>query len=424
MKRFTLYLLSLATLLFSVSCEPDNGGQGGDSGNELKANTYSVDGVVGSFNSVEVMMVGENISIVATPDKGVTSAETILECSNYFFASVSPLLIGKEFDIKTEKTLFTFISTLDEASLDAVAPNSTDEVVSGKAQFIYQNNVLTVKAEMTLVNGKVFTIHAQAKQDVVINENTIARGSEEKPLRAAFYSETGNTTTLVFTPANIDYFEELEDASWYMFITVSNNLMSGANIDVKNLGADDTFEFGVIDNVRDSKSFSVIYGFTDMSNVEGTFNITKKEAAEYLVDIDMVVEEVKYKAHFDGECISEHKQQEVKTNYFIYNGTEYAATGATLSKGASVWSVEVAASNGVSAVVAAPKNFFEQGGTYGFSQSQFFKVVCDGVIYNKENGSSGTVTLQYDDQNKMLTIDFTNYDNLQFNYSGRVTVEE
>ena len=66
MRRFTIYMLSLAVALFSVSCEPnENGG-----GSELKVNTYSVDGVVGSLESVAVMMVGENISIVATPDQG------------------------------------------------------------------------------------------------------------------------------------------------------------------------------------------------------------------------------------------------------------------------------------------------------------------------------------------------------------------
>ena len=412
--------MSLVVLLFSASCERE----GGNESAELKANTYSVDGVEGALKSVAVMMVGENLSIVATPDGGVTSAEAILECDNYLFASVSPLLVGKEFDIKSETKLFTFISTLAEATLATVAPDETNEITSGKAKFVYENNTLVVKAEMTLVSGKVFKFHATAKQSVVVNENTIARGTEEKPLRAAFYSETGNTTTLVFTPANIDYFEELEDASWYMFITVSNNLMSGEKVDVKNLTATDTFEFGVVDNVRNSKSFNVVYGFTDMSEVEGTFKIAKKENAEYLVNINLTVGGVAYKAYFDGECISEHKTQEVKQNYFIYNGEEYVATGATLTKGASVWSVEVLASNGKSATLVAPQSFFEPGGTYGFSQSQLFKVIYDGVTYNKENGSSGTVKLQYDDTNKTLTIDFTNYDNLQFNYSGSVTIVE
>ena len=74
--------------------------------------------------------------------------------------------------------------------------------------------------------------------------------------------------------------------------------------------------------------------------------------------------------------------------------------------------------------MVAPQNFFEPGGTYGFSQSSLFKVVCEGVTYNKESGSSGTATLQYDDKNKTLKVEFTNYDNLQFNYSGSVTIAE
>ena len=423
MRRFFICLLSLAICLFSVSCEREEG-LGGDGAAPLKVNTYSVDGMVRSFGSVAVMMVGENISIVATPEQDVASAEKILECENYLFASVGPLLVNKEFDLKNESRLFTFISTLANAKLATVAPDKTNEITSGKAQFIYENDVLVVKAEMTLISGKVFKFHAKAEYSVEMNENTIARGSEEKPLRAAFYSESGNTTTLVLTPANIDYFEELEDASWYMHLTVSNNLVSGSNIDVAELGANDTFEFGVVDNVRNSKSFSIVYGVSDMSHVEGSFNIAKKNEGEYSINIDIMVDGVAYKANFDGECISEHKQQEVKTNYFIYNGNEYAATGATLTKGESVWSFEVEASNGISAVVTAPQSFFVQGGTYGFSQSQYFKAVCEGVTYSKANGDSGTLTVQYDDQNKSITIDFTNYDNLQFNYSGSVAVVE
>ena len=420
MRKLSIFLMSLAVCLFSVSCERE----GGNESAELKANTYSVDGVEGALKSVAVMMVGENISVVATPEQGVASAEKILECENYLFTSVGPLLVNKEFDLKTESRLFTFISTLADAKLATVAPDKTNEITGGKAQFIYENDVLVVKAEMTLISGKVFKFHAKAEYSVEMNENTIVRGNEEKPLRAAFYSESGNTTTLVLTPANIDYFEELEDASWYMQITVSNNLISGSNVDIESLGATDTFEFSVVDNVRNAKSFSIVYGFSDMSDVEGSFNIAKTGEAEYAININLSIADVAYKANFEGECLSEHKQQEVKTNYFIYNGTEYTTTGATLTKGESVWSVEVVASNGKSAVLNAPQQFFVQGGTYGFSQSQSFTVVCEGVTYSKANGSSGTVTLQYDDQNKLLTIDFTNYNNLQFNYSGSVAVVE
>ena len=66
MKRIALYLASIVALL-SVSCEPVGNG-GGDS--ELKVTRYSVGGVETTFNSVAVMMVGENISIVATPEQG------------------------------------------------------------------------------------------------------------------------------------------------------------------------------------------------------------------------------------------------------------------------------------------------------------------------------------------------------------------
>ena len=417
-KLFTI-ALAIVGLLFAVACEPDN--NGGKHESELPVNSYSISGEATKLHSVAVDMVGDNIYVVATPAPNLTTAEAIFASEEYIFVAVNPLLVGVQFDLKTESQLYTIMSTLSGAPLKEVTPDNNGEVLAGMAQLSYEGGVVDVKADITLKNGKVLSLHLSAEKSIVVNENVIARGDEQKPLRAAFYDEGDYATTLYFTPAGLEHFGEIEDASWYIYLGVSNQLIDGATHLLDEMGGTSMFEFGVIDNMYSSKSVEIMAGY--LRGATGDFTITKSAEARYTATINIELLGVQYVVRFDDECISVDYAPEAQSNYFIYNGNESVATDAVLTKGESVWSVEVSSSNGISAIVNAPQSFFEQGGTYGFSQSQLFNVVCDGVTYSKANGDMGTVTLLYDGQNQTITIDFTNYDNLQFNYSGGVVVE-
>ena len=154
MKRFLLIVLCLVGLLFAVACERDN--NGGKHESELPINSCSISGEATKLQSVAVEMLDDNIYIVATPTPNIATATEIFGCEEYLFVAVNPLLVGKEFDLKTESSLYTIISTLSGVPLREVTPENNGEVKAGTIKFAYENNVATVKGAITLANGKEF----------------------------------------------------------------------------------------------------------------------------------------------------------------------------------------------------------------------------------------------------------------------------
>ena len=419
MKRFNLIALAIVGLLFAVACEPENSGENGGK-TELAVNSYSVSGDAIKLPSVAVEMLGENIYVVATPTPNLTTAEEILESKEYIFVAVSPLLVGKEFDLKTESKLYTIMSTLAGAPLKEVTPENNSEVVAGTVQLSYEGGVAVVKAEITLTSGKLFRLHLSAENEIVVNDNIIARGSEVKPLRAAFYDEGDYATTLYFTPAGLEHFGDIDDASWYIYLGVSNQLVDGKKHSLADMGGTSMFEFGVIDNLSSSKSVEIMAGY--LRGATGEFTITKTAEAKYRASINIKLLGVEYVVEFEDKCMSVDYAPEKKTNFFDYKGAESAITSATLTLGEEVWSVEFALSNSKSVVLNAPMSFFNSGdGGRGFSQSKDFTVEYKGVVYSKANGYSGTMISAYDETTQNLVLDFFNNSEVKFNYTGVVT---
>jgi hypothetical protein len=214
MKKLSYFLMAAVVVMFTACITPDvNNGGGNDGGTpipeptpELAVNTFSINDVVGEFKSVALAQMEEYIYLVATPTADLASADDIFGADEFVYVLVGPQLVGKEFDLMTEQNTYTIMSYLAGAVLEGVAPGATYEISAGKASFVIENNVATAKADITLANGAVLKLHLSAEQQVVVNENTIARGDEEKPLRAAFYMVDEEATTLYFTPGNIDYF--------------------------------------------------------------------------------------------------------------------------------------------------------------------------------------------------------------------------
>ena len=421
MKRFLTPILLAVMALFAVACEPNING-GGDDEKELPVNSYWIFGEPTSLQSVALDMLDENIYIVASPTANLATAEEIFESEEYIYVAVSPLLVGKEFDLKTEQSLYTIMSTLGGAPLREVTPGNNSEVLAGTAQFTYEGGVAVAKATITLNNGREFKLHLSAEKEVVVNDNIIARGGEEKPLRAAFYDEGDYATTLYFTPAGVEYFDELENVTWYIYLGVSNRLIDGKAHSLAEMDGSSSFEFGVIDNVSSSKTIEIMAGY--LRGGSGDFTIAKTADATYAASINIKLLGVQYVVEFEGECISVDYAPAKKINFFDFKGTEYAVTSATLTKGESVWSVELANESGNSVVLNAPQEFFNTGdGGRGFSQSKDFTVEYNGTVYSKANGYSGTIISTYDDATNNLMLDFFNNSDVKFNYTGVVEVK-
>lgn len=416
MKKSLFGLMIAAVLTMFASCRPsDVIGCGGEN---LPANSYAVNGVVKQLNSVAMDIVGEYPFIVASSTAGLTTTDAIYNSDEHIYAAVSPVLLGEEFDLMTESRTYTVMSTLAGAVLDTVAGGQTDEITAGKMLFSYENNVATVKAEITLVGGIVLRFHLSAEKQIVVNENTISRGDEKKPLRASFYMVDDTYTALYFTPALVEYFNEMVDnASWYLYIMVENRFLTGEKVD---LSAESLYMFGVIDNADASRSVMIMG--EDLQGATGNYSIAEKGEGGYNASLEITVNGVLYKAQFDGTCVPYDAEPEKKVNYLIYNGVEYEVTSARMpSQDDSTYTFRFSTSLDKEILLKAPHSFFN-GNACGFSQSDDFVVEFDGVTFSAANNSRGTITATYDASSSALVLDFTNYNNLQFNFNGEVDI--
>ena len=384
---------------------------------ELEKNSYSIDGEVGLLNSVALEMLGEDIYIVGTPTKDVASAMDMFECEEYIYAAVSPTLVGREVDLMSEENAYTIISMLKGAAIESLSPDATEEISAGSMLFNYEDNVADVRGEITLADGTLLEFRLSAEKQLVINENTIARGSEEKPLRSAFYMEEDGLTYLYFTPAGLDYFQELEVATWYLYFVFDTTLSNGVK---HNISAATLEMFGMVDNLDPSSSFDLTA--EDMAVASGDFTITRHAAGDYLSIINITVQGVTYKVVFDGMCISASYVPDEKNNYFIYNDKEYVMYSATLTVEESLYKFSFMNSGGKAVELTAPQNFFN-GNSYGFSQSADFTVAYNRRTYSKANGDSGTMTAIYNVETQHLELYFTNYNGMEFNYKGTVEIK-
>ncbi len=428
MKKSFLYFLMAAVTFMFAACTTSDGVDGNEGGNEggtetpvtppaLEANTYAVNGNVAELKSVALAQMGEYIYLVGTPTAGVASADAMFECDEYVYFLVGPALVGKEFDLMTETSTFTVMSTLFGATLEGLAAGETSEISAGKATFTYENNVATVKADLTLANGTTLRLHMSAEQQVVVNENTISRGDEEKPLRAAFYMEAEGSTVFYLTPGNIDYFTGIYDVTWFTMIQVPTSCINGEK---QTLSESTLMMFGMSDNMN-YDNYVEIYG-DDLQGATGDYTISKKGEGQYAINYNITVNGVPYKASFDGTCVSALAEPEKKTNYLKYGGEEYAVSAATFTEANELYTFTFTTSLGKDIVLTAPDIAFG-GDSYGFSQSDNFTVTFDSRTYSKANGDTGTMTAYYKTRSQELELQFTDYNGFEFNYTGSVTVQ-
>lgn len=384
---------------------------------QLGENQFSINGEVSTLNSVALDMLGENIYIVGTPTNGITSAMDMFECEEYIYAAVSPTLVGREIDLVAEDNTYTIISTLKEAVIESLSPGATDEISQGTMTFEYEENVAIVKGDITLADSTELKFYLSATKQVIINENSISRGSEQKPLRSAFYMEEDGLTYLYFTPAGVDYFAELDISTWYLYFVFDTTLANGVK---HNISAATLEMFGLVDNIDPSQSFAL--SAEDMTDATGDFSITRRGTGDYKAIINITVQGVSYNVTFDGMCISAYYEPEERTNYLIYNGDEYSMTSATLTVDGLLYKLSFLNSGGRPVELTAPQSFFN-GNSYGFSQSADFTVSYNRRTYSKANGDSGTLTAIYNAETQNLELHFTNYAGLELSYKGQVTIK-
>ena len=376
---------------------------------QLEVNTYEIGGERNPFGSVVVSNFGEYVCIAATPAEGVENFDEVFEQEEYFYVAVSPLLVGQEFDLMQEESLFTVMSTLYGAYLESVAPSIREEIVSGTCLFDYKEGVAAVEAHIQLADGAYLSVKLSAEEPgIVVNENTFAIAGNQKPVRTAFRLVEDGVTALYLTPAGISYFDDLPITTYYAYVILDSSKCHG-----RTLGVEDLIAVGYADNFNELIVDSREVKTTGIVNVAAD----PDDPTHFVVAMDLDLDGTSLEVSFDGKTLDANAKEVIESK-FKYEGKSYGITGVSLGympeKG-DVYAVRVKTERNDEVVISLPAKFLD-GNAHGFSQSADLFIEYDGVVYSKANGSSGTVTIGVDDG--MININVTNYNNLEIIYEG------
>lgn len=393
-------------------------------------NSFAIGDQEYTFGSVAAMMSGENLLIVATPQAGYTDAEKIFaECEEYFYGAVSPLLVGKTFDITTEKKLFTVASTLAGAPIEGITPDYPEEAVRGEMTISYVDGKATLVGWVLGADYTELAVKMECEADIALLTDVIYRGNEAKPLRASFYQMDEEGTTLWFTPAGLEHAGELEIATWYFSLTLSNSLL-GKDVDITSLPSGSAFAFEMVDNATPENSLRI--SSEQLQGATGNFIVHRTQEGVYDAKVNITIAGIEYGLEFGGECVDYEIRPEVKTNFLTYGkgnkAQEITLVSAAVDCSTDVWVVTLTAANESVLTATVPAEFFT-GDAKGFSQSPNLTVSYNERTYSKANGDSGTIfaSLMIPDSPKeapILNFEFMGYDDLSCIYSGDCTLTE
>lgn len=375
----------------------------------LEENTYIVDDVLGHFGSVALSNIGDYVCIAASPTEGVSDFDAIFEQDEYFYVAISPLLNGKEFDMKSEQKVFTVMSTLEGAYLESVAPDLTDEITSGKCTFNYTDGVAAVDVSLVLADGSELSVKLSAEdQGIVVNENIFAIDGNEKPIRTAFRQLEDGNVALYLTPAGISFFEDLQIATYYAYIILDDTQCNGRALtpsDIVAVGYVDNFNELIVDS-NEVGAIGTIKVLADPDN-----------PAHYVVSADVDLAGSTLKLRYDGLTL-DASVVEVVESEVIYKGKSLAIKDVVLDRqpnAEGVCHVLIQTERDDVITISLPTKFLD-GNAHGFSQSPDLYIEYDGSVYSKATGSSGTVTIGVKDG--IMKLEATNYNNLEIIYEG------
>lgn len=389
------------------------------------ANTYVINGTEKVFGSAAMMMVGEDPAIAATPAEGYTSVMDIMiaEDLEYFFGAVNPALMDKDIDMMTETEVFTIYSTLADGIIEMLAPGEVGEITQGTCKMTCSDEgVFTFTAGMILTDGTTLAVNIQAKaeEEVEVNENEIGIGETIKPIRAAFYMEDEDMTCLYFTPSEIYYFyEEIDMATYYMYLIMDNSLLTGEDIELDELG-DKTFMFGMVDNATGDM---ISFDNTSLDGIEGAFNVIKTDVGCYAATFEFIIDGEMYYVSYEGECTSVDEEAPEEENVFACGDEFLVIESAELEKGEELWTLWMNLENEKTVSIVMPAEYFTDEEEHGFSFDQRISVTYDGRTYSKDNGDSGTVAVLVDEEAGIVDAWFTNYDDCELYYIGEFSAK-
>lgn len=335
MKKF-LFALMAITVAFA-SCQKDdndggndnggNGNEGGGNGSDTEQTVALEDLTSGVLviNSEQTPLTGIFVDeysgymmVTMTDVAGAESFDWLVENeAEYVQILVLPSLCNREFDVMTETDGFALYSTYASAPLfEGAGPGFTEAIESGSCRFDFDGTNAEAFINLKLADGSTIAVRgAGVFEGTKPEENYIERNGDKDALRAAFYSVEDGFGYFYFTPADIDYFEEIEMASYYVVLLVDESLIDGRTVDIATESS--YFEVYYVDNATGDM---IIGAAGDTAGVEGTFSISRLGSeASFAASASIAFSEnISVSLTFSGECTDMYAEP-AKENAFVFD---------------------------------------------------------------------------------------------------------
>lgn len=445
MKKFLFALMAIAVAF--ASCQKDdndggndnggNGNEGGGNGSDTEQTVALEDLTSGMLviNSEQTPLTGIFVDeysgymmVTMTDVAGAESFDWLVENeAEYVQILVLPSLCNREFDVKTETDGFALYSTYASAPLfEGAGPGFTEAIESGSCRFDFDGTNAEAFINLKLADGSTIAVRgAGVFEGTKPEENYIERNGDKDALRAAFYSVEDGLGYFYFTPADIDYFEEIEMASYYVVLLVDESLIDGRTVDIAT--GSSYFEVYYVDNATGDM---IIGAAGDTAGVEGTFSISRLDSeASFAASASIAFSEnISVSLTFSGECTDMYAEP-AKENAFVFDDVKTPIASVVVDTTSELWNIWLSGESGVETVegmqsadalrITAPEEAFS-GEPVGLSTYKTIEFAYGDSVWNYGNGAFGTLTVSLDGETQNL--DFTNYENLNGYYSGPAVV--
>lgn len=441
-----LFALMAITVAFA-SCQKndnDGGNDNGGNGNEGGGNgsdteqTVTLENLTSGvlvINSEQTPLTGIFVDeysgymmVTMTDVAGAESFDWLVENeAEYVQILVLPSLCNREFDVMTETDGFALYSTYASAPLfEGAGPGFTEAIESGSCRFDFDGTNAEAFINLKLADGSMIAVRgAGVFEGTKPEENYIERNGDKDALRAAFYSVEDGLGYFYFTPADIDYFEEIEMASYYVVLLVDESLIDGRTVDIATESS--YFEVYYVDNATGDM---IIGAAGDTAGVEGTFSISRLDSeASFAASASIAFSEnISVSLTFSGECTDMYAEP-AKENAFVFDDVKTPIASVVVDTTSELWNIWLSGESGVETVegmqsadalrITAPEEAFS-GEPVGLSTYKTIEFAYGDSVWNYDNGAFGTLIVSLDGET--LNLDFTNYENLNGYYSGPAVV--
>ncbi|MBQ6688974.1 MAG: hypothetical protein IJN02_07025 [Bacteroidales bacterium] len=418
MKRINILTTMLATAAMAfISCDKneDTPVTPQEQPATTEQNIITINDQKIAFKSAAAGMFMEYPIIAATPVEGLSTYEDIISEEDVFYIFLAQDLIGKEFDLMKETKDFGLYISYGEDIYVEFSSDYKEGVKDGSATVTNVNGTMSATVTLTLTDDTQIRLNATAAAPAIEeNENTISWNNDEKPLRAAFYTQENGLTVLYFTPGNINWFEEIYDATYYVAIAVQTKLCDGTDIDAEDL----MYAFYEDAYGKIVESYEV--------NTTGTVNILTDESdpTYYKVSANLDFAGETLAISYEGNAVStkDKAPEEVKPNQYTLDGNTVALAYAVLNQTfGDLWMLELYPEEGTAVRITMPKTFYD-GNAHGFSQSEDMNVKIGSRTFSKANGDSGTVTVSVNEDRGEIEASFTDYAGCNVYFKGGASI--